>query len=96
MKLPIIIYTLASTLDAVSTAWCLRAGCREANPIIAKTIAVVGEPVIAIMIAKFLCLAVLIGVARFRRWPANVQGWAVVGASLFGLVAGVSNLLKLL
>ena len=95
-RTPIIIYALASALDAVSTAWCLHDGLHEFNPLIRWVIAQIGDPVVAIMIAKFVCLGVLLSFAKLRQWPTNVRNWGVIGASLFGFVAGISNLLKLL
>ena len=95
-RTPIIIYALASALDAVSTAWCLQAGLHEFNPIIRWVIAQIGDPVIAIMTAKAVCLAALMTFAWIRKWPQRVKNWAVIGTSAFGFVAGISNLLKLL
>lgn len=95
-RIPIIIYALASALDAVSTAWCLKAGLHEFNPLIRWVIAQIGDPVIAIMISKAVCLAVLLTFAWVRRWQLQVKNWAVIGASTFGFVAGISNLLNLL
>ena len=95
-RIPIIIYALASALDAVSTAWCLHDGLREFNPLIRWVIAQIGDPVIAIMIAKAVCLAVLLTFAWLRKWPQRVKNWAVIGTSAFGFVAGISNLLNLL